>query len=340
MNQTDDIIFDNNGRITGWRGSLNFGFRSFPNAVKLTTDAPQQRQIIIDDCRSAFTARSARTKSYSEGDTFWLPADAMDKPRFGLEHLAADIFNFHTKNVASFDRTTSGAEWWTLVLDDAQNSDVGFHWDKDYTVEAERGLNVFPILSTVTYLSDIGAPTLVLDKTAPVQFKDSFIGNSSTAWLSRPRFAKHISFDGRYLHGAPSDLISLWSEKNNSSSRVKKNKKEALETRVSFLVNMWLNHKPVGAVSCPQSLITQMKAPVNSVKMMIQNKDESTPDEIVVNKSNEDEVGVKQMRWSFKQAKKHTVVVPVPLKSLAQGGDTGNDSFVMHFRSGLKAQVL
>lgn len=31
-------------------------------------------------------------------------------------------------------------------------------------------------------------------------------GKAARAWLSRPGLGKHISFDGRYLHAAPSDL--------------------------------------------------------------------------------------------------------------------------------------
>lgn len=44
------------------------------------------------------------------------------------------------------DVKASGAEWWTLVLD-PEDSVVGFHWDKDYTVEGDCGVNVFPHVS-------------------------------------------------------------------------------------------------------------------------------------------------------------------------------------------------
>ena len=43
------------------------------------------------------------------------------------------------------------------------DDDIGWHWDKDYGMEA-RGINVHPCLATVTYLSDLGGPTVILEK--------------------------------------------------------------------------------------------------------------------------------------------------------------------------------
>ena len=40
---------------------------------------------------------------------------------------------------------------------------VGWHWDKDYSAEA-NGVNVHPHIGTVTYLCDNGAPTVFLEK--------------------------------------------------------------------------------------------------------------------------------------------------------------------------------
>eukprot|EP01034_Spumella_vulgaris_P041085 gene41085-50840_t len=38
--------------------------------------------------------------------------------------------------------------------------DIGFHWDRDYGFEGESGINVHPHLSTVTYFTDCGGPTV------------------------------------------------------------------------------------------------------------------------------------------------------------------------------------
>eukprot|EP01052_Picozoa_sp_SAG31_P003332 SAG31_NODE_126_length_23665_cov_6.178987_27_plen_75_part_00 len=46
-----------------------------------------------------------------------------------------------------------------MVLE--QSDEIGFHWDKDYSVEGQ-GVNVFPHLATVTYLSDVGRRVFLL----------------------------------------------------------------------------------------------------------------------------------------------------------------------------------
>ena len=43
------------------------------------------------------------------------------------------------------------------------SDDIGWHWDKDYGMEAQ-GVNVHPCLATVTYLSTNGGPTVILEK--------------------------------------------------------------------------------------------------------------------------------------------------------------------------------
>ena len=47
---------------------------------------------------------------------------------------------------------------------------IGLHWDKDEDLVDNQGLNVHPHISTVTYLSDWGSPTLILEKKTPVQY--------------------------------------------------------------------------------------------------------------------------------------------------------------------------
>ena len=49
----------------------------------------------------------------------------------GLEKLARTVFEKHTAHLTAgtdYNPATSGAEWWTLVLDGSD--DVGLHWDR------------------------------------------------------------------------------------------------------------------------------------------------------------------------------------------------------------------
>lgn len=40
---------------------------------------------------------------------------------------------------------------------------ISFHYDKDETLHAQTGVHIFPHVSTVTYLTDVGGPTMVID---------------------------------------------------------------------------------------------------------------------------------------------------------------------------------
>lgn len=58
-----------------------------------------------------------------------------------------------------------GAEWWVQVREEGHHSHLGmpFHWDKDEKLMEEEGVVVCPAISTVTYLTEFGAPTTVLE---------------------------------------------------------------------------------------------------------------------------------------------------------------------------------
>ena len=92
------------------------------------------------------------------------------------------IFREHTAR-ARYGRGSSGVEWWVQVREAypdpgarslrsrAARLSIGMHWDKDEDLVDQQGINIHPHLSTVTYLSDAGAPTLV-SKWRPVVLLD------------------------------------------------------------------------------------------------------------------------------------------------------------------------
>lgn len=261
-------------------------FRAFPNAFAL--DDAAARRTLLADCDEAFTARAATKKKgpYSSGETYWLAADA--EPRCALERLAKHVFDAHTRDAVArfvrqqtsnesdaepFDRSRSGAEWWTQVLNN--DDEIGVHWDKDYALEA-ADLNVHPQIGTVTYFSSTGAPTLMARKPTPTFFSESVAGAfedletedgiqknfrsarepehaSARAFLSFPAFGKHVAFDGRWLHGALPELSRKEKKKTDPD------REETTETkRVTFLVNVWLNHVPSTATPLPERALRRM----------------------------------------------------------------------------------
>lgn len=271
-----------------------FPFASFPSAVNIN---PEQRVNIIHDCELTFTARTKEdSDAYSSGATYFIPASM--KPRCALEELALKIFQTHTKHLEvgkHYDLERSGAEWWTLVLDTSSSKDenggeenedddeeeeddeVGMHFDADYGLEEQLpNYMLHPRIATVTYLSNIGVPTFVMNKKSPPPNdveKKSLNGSIDKGWISYPILGKHISFDGRLLHGAigtfnsnkVSKKIDEETEEPSSKRRKIGDGGETKPTtqngtkRITFMVNVWLNHCPIDAEIIEDDLCAKMK---------------------------------------------------------------------------------
>eukprot|EP00854_Cymbomonas_tetramitiformis_P006931 gene6931-8267_t len=251
----EELILDEDGRIFGPSGAIDYTFRAYDHFLQLKDVRRGKHSAVmsqlISDCEAVFVEQS-----------FFLPANI--SPRTTLEQLAQTIFAFHTEGV-NYNQEKSGAEWWVQIRRGGDNEEsIGFHWDKD----EDLGLIVHPQISTVTYLTDYGAPTLIIDKLPPSDYYSSpeseeeaevdedgaeeaaegfgsgLYGQVGTGWYSCPRLGKHISFDGRYLHGAPAELLG-----------------EAVpgRLRVSFLVNIWLDYTPTGPEILPDELLPTLR---------------------------------------------------------------------------------
>jgi hypothetical protein len=234
------------------------------------------------DCKTVFTARAKdEQEAYSAGTTYFVPSQM--KPRCALEALALQIFDKHTVFLDNgvMIPEQSGAEWWTLVLDEDEamatkssedkkqeeedeSDEVGLHFDADYGLEDQApNLLLHPRLATVTYLSNFGAPTVVLDKRSPPPNdpeKTTLNGDISRGWLSQPTRGKHMAFDGRLLHGAPATFFpARFFNQPVSEPPLKKVKQERV--RITFLVNIWINHCPLDAEPLEESVIEKLVTP-------------------------------------------------------------------------------
>eukprot|EP00804_Cyclotella_cryptica_P027290 CCRYP_014391-RA/>CCRYP_014391-RA protein AED:0.04 eAED:0.04 QI:171/1/1/1/1/1/2/56/452 len=285
-----------------------YSFASFADTISMPFG--DQRESFLNDCSLVFTARTKEdSESYSTGETFFLPC--LMKPRCALEALAHTIFHAHVDGLEGasangskkssehgdmksllYDPERSGAEWWTLVLDapsadgkedtnqeqldddeEEEDDEVGMHFDADYGLEAQiSNFMLHPRVGTITYLSDIGVPTLILDKRSPAPSdveKKSLGGDINRAWLSHPRFGKHVAFDGRLLHGAPGKFFPAVAESVTvTEPKTKKAKVEEKECtkhqnplsgkRITFLVNIWLNHCPIDADILDEDVVSKL----------------------------------------------------------------------------------
>lgn len=229
-----DLVFNKDGRIA-YKGNFNFNTRRFE--INFSDDDLKQ---LIQDCSTLFNCNSTNGKTYSEGKTYFIKSD--EKPRCLPEKLAQDIFLAHSQNIFEYDKKRSGAEFWSQVID--SDDHIGLHWDRDYGLEDSHGVSIHPHLATVTYLSDVGSSTAILNYRGKLYPDDSFPSEiTDTLILSKPVAKKHISFDGSLLHG------TLDGDHCKIHAKTKHLK------RITFLVNIWINHKPIETSRCPVSLV-------------------------------------------------------------------------------------
>ena len=81
-----------------------------------------------------------------------------------------------------------GGEWW--VQHRGNSETIGFHYDKDEAFASIHWEMRYPYISTITYLSDIGSPTLIINQTTPD-------GNQEIPII--PHVAKLVYPRGKYL---------------------------------------------------------------------------------------------------------------------------------------------
>ena len=146
---------------------------------------------------------------------------------------------------------------------------ISFHWDKDEDLRilCNGSVYVHPHLSTVTYLTDGGdaaAPTFIAEHVRVSNLTGEWIDRDSTqertsAFISWPSQGKHLCFDGRYLHAAPSNLVNT---SKKLLTRTEENKDPIVMTRrqrrYTFLVNIWLHHRPFNVHPFPESMIDKL----------------------------------------------------------------------------------
>ena len=227
--------------------------------------------------------------------TFWMPAEDSAEKRCSLEQMAWDIFHSHVPRdlwnaMTPQQQEQSGAEWWVQLRpsppggrytivggensctgnnnEQSETHGISFHWDKDEDLRLLMGGDTYlhPHISTVTYLTDHGAPTLALPcrihplqgtYISPHDRDDSNEEPSPHAFLSWPRTLKHLSFDGRYLHAAIPELAWVFTSRSQQETigQVKRHKEEP---RITFLVNIWLYYRPMNVNPFPNYLLDKL----------------------------------------------------------------------------------
>ena len=171
-----------------------------------------------------WTIDSSGNFMHGKRATFWLSTDSevTPVPRNNIEKAILILRQFALPDIYAIrpKDVIVGAEWWVQVRSGTEN--IGFHYDKDEAMASLQSIMKHPLVSTVTYLSDIGSPTLIFNQTTD--------GNNETpdipdlGFLSFPKFNRHITFSGDLQHGVLGSA--------SKSGRI-------ASGRVTLLINWW-----------------------------------------------------------------------------------------------------
>jgi hypothetical protein len=192
--------------------------------------------------------------------------------RVQLEEFALYIFHYHIKSLScrteqglSFNPELSGAEWWIQIKDltdpEMISPSIDLHYDKDEDIAEHFDVGIFPSISTVTYLTEQtvnnSQPTVLFPATA----NDPIGMEMRECYLSYPVFGKHISFDGRLLHGAPANSqLRDWRGGTHHHDSLDSRDSPVAKKRITFLVNIWLNHHPANIQPLPDEIVNSIRA--------------------------------------------------------------------------------
>lgn len=183
------VCLDGEGRVEGSGGYASAGLRVFERLLSLR---PSALASLRSDCLLASWPLAKGSFWVGHGQT----------PRSGMEDLALRILAMHTGKLPH--ALLAGAEWWANVsrsdtMDRVDGyGDIGFHFDKDEAIYGTHGLIIHPLLSTVTYLSDDGAPTVVLPRGRITPTGEYMVDKLPEAIVVPPRVGRHVCFDGRW----------------------------------------------------------------------------------------------------------------------------------------------
>ncbi|GMI04964.1 hypothetical protein TrVE_jg8165 [Triparma verrucosa] len=181
-----------------------------------------------------------------------------------FEYLSLQILHHHTSSLPP--STPLSAEYWFQIRPSSPSTSrqpqtptklskngITFHYDKDESLHNSTGVHIFPHISTVTYLTGQGGPTMVVGnvlKGLGGLGGEGGGGGGKDLEVIFPETFKHMSFDGRKLHGGDPRL-GTWNVSDDEIERGyglrgKERFKDWFKNnvRVTFLVNVWVYHRP------------------------------------------------------------------------------------------------
>ena len=180
---------------------------------------------LTDECRNANrwekTVRDPNLKD-SKAATNWASMAQIRNPRSATEIAIAILYEFAFPGGEEPEGGIAGGEWWVQMRN--SNENIGFHVDKDEGIASEEQWMKMPVLSTVTYLTDVGGPTLVLNQSSTRGGNRQEPELPVNGVLVYPKKNRHMLFRGNLQHG----VIGEFGQHVEGGGE-----------RITFLVNWW-----------------------------------------------------------------------------------------------------
>ena len=168
----------------------------------------------------------------------WMPlydADgARRKPLSAVEAAVHGLFDlvFGGSNATPI----IGGEWWLRKqpVDESTN----FHYDKDESLWNTEMAWRTPDVSTITHLSSVGSPTMIIDQTIGGGPSNMEPLVPSDAVLVHPKPGRHVIFRGNLHHGTVGELASAAAPRADR-------RRSSPELRYVLIINWWRAPQPI-----------------------------------------------------------------------------------------------
>ena len=152
--------------------------------------------------------------------SYWLDTThSSTRPRNAIEEAIFSLKKYVQPAAAC--ATLVGAEWW--VQDRSGTDGLGFHYDKDESMSTIKRRVRHPVVSTVTYLTSDGAPTLVMEQTFVDWYRNQPV-MPQRGYIAFPMANVHVMFSGALQHGVLGSAAPL----HDNEVRAAKEREEEL----------------------------------------------------------------------------------------------------------------
>ena len=149
-----------------------------------------------------------------------------EKPKDIFEECVLNIaYNDISKTLPkNISKSIKGVSWRVII-----NNNNIFHFDSDEDLDylIREASIITPLLSTVTYLTDTGDPTVIYERSR-------INSKPKNVYISMPKKNKHVAFDPRLFHGTTKGLstnnnrillgINYWEIKTQESIKLGSNR--------------------------------------------------------------------------------------------------------------------